>query len=153
MIAAISTLGSARGSSLCFAIGCGLMILFALGHWGGVFAGLAEAKKDGALGAQLRSQADFKLPPVLGMTTSLGALRLYFSLSFSVLLAALAAVGFVARGALVQYGNLQWVALVYAGLMLVLLALSVRFRVMQGVISCGTIAGVFVLATELWVMG
>lgn len=123
-----------------FVAACLLLVLFALGHLGGVVQGVLAAHADPRLAAQFQSQREYTFT-LAGVESSLWNLRQYFSMAFSLLLIfatvlAVLAVRF-SRDPFGAARAVSWLALAAVG---GLLALGLVFRVVQGVVTCSLLA-------------
>lgn len=131
-----------------FLSGLIVMCLFAFGHLGGFFQAARSARNDPQMAELTRAMREHR-SSVLGFRPSILDFREYFSLNFSILLLLAAVLGFVVLSSTgsQQPAVIRQLSLVYAVGMLMLLATSVYFSVVQGVISCLLIAVLFGLSS------
>lgn len=129
-----------------FLSGLAVTAMFAVGHFFGFLLAARAARSDPRMAELTSAMRDYKTD-VLGFTPSMLDFREYFSLNFSVLLLLAAALGFVAlsTGADVD-ATIRRLAPIYVVAMLALLGTSMGFSVVQGMISCLSIAAIFAAA-------
>jgi len=126
-----------------FQSGLVLTALFALGHLLGFLQAFRAARRDPGLAELTRAMREHKTK-VLGFEPSILDFREYFSLNFSLLLWTAAGLGFVALNCAEDpAASVRALAPVYTIAFVLLLASSLRFSVVQGVISSALIALAF----------
>ncbi len=129
-----------------FLSGLVLMVLFALGHLAGFLQAARAARQDPHLAEATRAMRAYKVN-LLGFQPSLLDFREYFSLNFSILLLLAGALGFLALSiAHDQMAAVRKLSLAYAIAMVLLLATSAYFSILQGIVACLLIGIVFGLA-------
>lgn len=129
-----------------FLSGLVLIVLFALGHLAGFLQAARAARQDPQLAEATRAMRAYKVN-LLGFQPSLLDFREYFSLNFSILLLFAGALGFLALSiAPDQMVAVRKLSLAYAIAMVLLLATSAYFSILQGIVACLLIGVVFGLA-------
>lgn len=129
-----------------FVSGLILTCLFGVGHLTGFIQAVRAARHDPDLVDLTRAMKEHKTS-LLGFHPSIMDFREYFSLNFSILLWLAGALGFAALRLTVDpSATIRTFSGIYVVGMLVLLGTSLRFSVVQGIITCSSIAILFGLA-------
>jgi hypothetical protein len=132
-----------------FVSGLIVMAAFALAHLAGFILAAYTARHDPGMADLTRAMRAHK-SSLLGFQPSILDLREYFSASFSILLLLATALGFAALAtARDANATIRAVSPLYVAAMLLLLGLSIRFSVVQGIITCAIVAILFGLAWRL----
>lgn len=144
--AAGSSVGGAAGGTRLFYAGVVLMVLFACGHFAGFLQARHAARHDPKMAELTRAMREQKTR-LLGFEPSILDFREYFSVNFSLLMLLAAALNLVAiRLSADSAAAIRTLSLVNVAVMAGLFATSMIYSVVQGLISCGAIAAIFMLA-------
>jgi hypothetical protein len=129
-----------------FLSGLVVMAGFGLAHLGGFIQGAYAARHDPKMANLTRAMREHRFS-LLGLKPSILDFREYFSLNFSILLFLGSAIGMVSLKVAPDHAAIiHMLSPVYVAAMLLLLGTSIRFSVVQGIVTCPMIAILFGLA-------
>ncbi|MGH7177317.1 MAG: LIC_13387 family protein [Tepidisphaeraceae bacterium] len=122
------------------------LVLFATGHTLGALHTFKLARTDTRLASALKSLDEYSIS-FPGLDTTLLQIRNYFEFAFSAFLLIVAALNLIAlRLAGDARQSTRVMSAFNVGGMAILLALSIYFRILPGIVSCATIGVLFMIA-------